>query len=226
MDSRHGAIVLCGGQSRRMARDKAWLPFGEEVLLQRTVRVVSQCVPVGNIVVVAGMEQQLPALPTEVRVVRDMAPNRGPLPALLAGLIDLPGDVETVFVTGCDAPLLSATVIDWLFWRLAMAPEASAPEPVDAMVPADDDRLHPLCAAYRRSCHLGIAAAAMSGVSSLHGLFEQGLVRARRVTVDEMRRVDRELGALVSCNTPEEYEAALRLAGFDSSPSPPGRGLG
>jgi molybdenum cofactor guanylyltransferase len=214
MDSRHGAIVLCGGQSRRMARDKAWLPFGDETLLARVVRIVGQCVPVDNIVVVAGMEQELPALSREVRLVRDMAPDRGPLPALLAGLIDLPAEVEAAFVTGCDAPLLSATVIDWLFWRLAMAPDASSPEPVDAIVPADEDQLHPLCAAYRRSCHLGIAAAAMSGVSSLHGVFQQGLVRARRVTLEEMRRVDRELGSLVSCNTAEEYEAALRRAGM------------
>jgi molybdopterin-guanine dinucleotide biosynthesis protein A len=99
MDSRHGAIVLCGGQSRRMARDKAWLPFGDETLLARVVRIVSQCVPLGNVVVVAGMEQELPAIPKELRVVRDMAPGRGPLPALLAGLLDLPAEVEAAFVT-------------------------------------------------------------------------------------------------------------------------------
>jgi len=29
-----GAVVLCGGQSRRMGRPKAWLPFGPELLLQ------------------------------------------------------------------------------------------------------------------------------------------------------------------------------------------------
>ena len=35
-----GAVVLCGGESRRMGRPKAWLPFGPERLLQRVVRLV------------------------------------------------------------------------------------------------------------------------------------------------------------------------------------------
>ena len=35
-----GAVVLCGGESRRMGRPKAWLPFGDERMLQRVVRLV------------------------------------------------------------------------------------------------------------------------------------------------------------------------------------------
>ena len=35
-----GAVVLCGGESRRMGRPKAWLPFGPELMLQRVVRLV------------------------------------------------------------------------------------------------------------------------------------------------------------------------------------------
>ena len=38
------AIVLCGGRSRRMGRDKASLPFGTETLLERVVRIVSEVV--------------------------------------------------------------------------------------------------------------------------------------------------------------------------------------
>jgi molybdenum cofactor guanylyltransferase len=212
MDSRYGAVVLCGGQSRRMAQDKAWLPFDSEFMLQRVARIVGQCVPEHNIVIVAGVDQKLPPLPPQVRLVRDMAPDRGPLPALLAGLLDLPENVEAAFVTGCDAALLRSTVIDWMFWRLAMAPEAGSPDRFDAIVPADESRLHPLCAVYRSTCRQGLAAAAMSGITSLHGAFDQDLIKARRVTLEEMRRVDRELDSLASCNTPEEYAALVERA--------------
>ena len=212
MDSRYGAVVLCGGQSQRMAQDKAWLPFGSELLLQRVVRIVGQCVPDHNIVVVAGLDQNLPPLPPHVRLVRDMAPGRGPLPALLAGLLDLPELVEAAFVTGCDAPLLRATVIDWLFWRLAMAPPVEASNHFEAIVPADDSRLHPLCAAYRTKSRVGLATAAMSGITSLHGTIEQGLIKAHRMSLEELRRADRALDSLASCNTPEEYEALVQRA--------------
>ncbi len=39
-----GGIVLCGGQSKRMGRPKAWLPFGGETMLQRVVRVLAEVV--------------------------------------------------------------------------------------------------------------------------------------------------------------------------------------
>ena len=46
---RRGAIILCGGASSRMGRDKAWLPFGpDEVMLQRVVRLVGEVVPLGE----------------------------------------------------------------------------------------------------------------------------------------------------------------------------------
>ena len=38
-----GAVVLCGGESRRMGRPKAWLPFGPERMLQRVVRLGGNC---------------------------------------------------------------------------------------------------------------------------------------------------------------------------------------
>ena len=36
------AIVLCGGHSKRMGRDKASLPFGDESLLARVIGIVSK----------------------------------------------------------------------------------------------------------------------------------------------------------------------------------------
>src|SRR4051812_5666466 len=99
-----GAVVLCGGQSRRMGRPKAWLPFGPEVLLQRVVRLVSTVS--SPIVVVAAPEQETPALPVNVRLVRDAETGRGPLQGLAAGLSALPPDVEFAFATATDAPFL------------------------------------------------------------------------------------------------------------------------
>src|SRR5258708_11619485 len=82
-------IVLCGGQSKRMGRPKAWLPFGPEVMLQRVVRMLSEVV--APIIVVAAPDQDVPALPAGVVVVRDEERGRGPLQGLAAGLNGLRG---------------------------------------------------------------------------------------------------------------------------------------
>ena len=46
-----GGVVLCGGKSTRMGQSKAMLPFGNELLLQRVVRILGEVV--SPIVVVA-----------------------------------------------------------------------------------------------------------------------------------------------------------------------------
>src|ERR1700724_95875 len=95
-----GGIVLCGGQSKRMGRPKAWLPFAGEIMLPRVVRMLGAVVC--PIVVVAAQEQDLPPLPDGVRIVRDEEKGRGPLAGLAAGLAALAGEVEAAYASSCD----------------------------------------------------------------------------------------------------------------------------
>src|SRR5262245_29573929 len=90
-------IVLCGGRSSRMGRSKAWLPFGGEVLLQRTVRMLSEVVD--PVVVVAAPGQELPSLPESVTVARDQEAYLGPLNGLAAGLATLNGRAEVAYLS-------------------------------------------------------------------------------------------------------------------------------
>src|SRR5262249_57842743 len=82
-------IVLCGGRSSRMGRPKAWLAFGDELMLQRVVRVLREVVD--PVVVVAAPGQDVPPLPDTVEIVRDEVEGRGPLQGLAAGLAALEG---------------------------------------------------------------------------------------------------------------------------------------
>src|SRR5215472_10050859 len=86
---RTAGIVLCGGQSSRMGRPKAWLPFDGEPMLVRVVRRLGEAV--GPLVVVAAPGQDVPPLPADVEVVRDEVAGRGPLQGLQAGLEALRG---------------------------------------------------------------------------------------------------------------------------------------
>lgn len=198
-----GAIVLCGGRSTRMGRDKATLPFGPESLLQRVVRLLSTVVDAGDIVVVAAADQVLPTLPVEVVVARDLQPERGPLEGLASGLAALPGRVDAVYATSCDVPLLEPAFVRRMFDLLGDSAIA---------VPRDGEHHHPLAAVYHPSVLTAVQQ--LLAEDRLRPRFLFDLVPTREVSVDDLEDVDPERHTLMNLNRPEDYEAALRIAGL------------
>ena len=134
-----GAVVLCGGESRRMGRPKGWLPFGPERLLQRVVRLVGTVAR--PVVVVAAPGQELPELPAEVAIVRDPVAGRGPLQGLATGFAAMPDPVELIYATATDVPFLEPR---WITRLVELIGDA------DLAIPDIDGHLHPLAALYRK----------------------------------------------------------------------------
>src|SRR5437868_5028315 len=133
-----GGIVLCGGQSQRMGRAKAWLPFAGETMLERVVRLLREAV--GPLVVVAAPDQDLPQLPSEVMLVRDEERGRGPLQGLAAGLAALRGRADAAYASSCDVPFLRPVFVRRLIELLGEAA---------ICVPQVGAFHHPLAAVYR-----------------------------------------------------------------------------
>ena len=200
---KRGGIVLCGGKSSRMGRDKATLPFGPERMLQRVVRLVGEVVD--EIVVVRASNQQLPSLPQDVRVVRDEREGRGPLEGLLAGLKGIEDNADAVFATSCDVPLLVPEFVAHLFSLL---------NDHDIVVPKDDKFHHPLAAVYRVQAALPqveilLAADRMRPAF----LFED--CDTLEIPVEELRVADPGLVSLMNLNRWEDYTSALEIAGVE-----------
>jgi molybdopterin-guanine dinucleotide biosynthesis protein A len=202
-----GAIILCGGGSNRMGRDKAALPFGRgETLLQRVVRIVGEAVPPEQIVCVAAAGQPLPQLPAPTRIARDRVSGGGPLAALAAGLAalaDASNPVDAVFATGCDAPLLTPAFIRRVFDLIGEDAIAA---------PHDGNRWHPLAAVYRVSISTTVESLLAAGERSLVALLEN--CQARPISLDALRDVDPQLESLATCNTMADYHACLLRAGL------------
>lgn len=191
------ALVLCGGFSRRMGRDKWSLPFGEETLLDRTVRIVREVVP--EVWVVAREGQGVRG---HARIARDPAEGMGPLAGLAAGLEAM--KAERAFLTSCDAPFLKPAVVRRLL---------------------DLSRGHAAAVPFVGGFHMTTAAVYSKGTLAaarrllaekrLRPLFLVEAVKARIVTEEELRDVDPDLSSFRNCNTPEEYREALFLAGLE-----------
>jgi molybdenum cofactor guanylyltransferase len=194
-------IVLCGGQSRRMGQAKAWLPFGDELMLPRMVRILGTVVQ--PLIVVAAPQQELPPLPSSVSIVRDTQPGRGPLEGLAAGLAALGSTSDAAFLSSCDTPFLQAAfvsrMIELLGKHMICVPRASG-------------LFHPLAAVYRVDVCDAVQRLLAAGRLRPVFLFDE--VPTRIVEAQELAAVDPTLQSLRNLNTPEDYEAALREAGF------------
>ena len=205
-----------------MGRAKALLPVGSEVMLQRVVRILAP--HARPIVVVAAAEQELPdlsetwqhthlPLPDEtvtgsaIRIARDPVEYRGPLAGLAVGMTQLRGEVDMVYASACDAPLLKPAFIRAMIDALGDA---------EIAVPFDGRYHHPLAAVYRLSVLPVIEALLAADRLRPVFLFEE--CRTREVLVEELRLIDPQLDSLCNTNTPEEYEQALARVAAEESP--------
>ena len=191
-----GGIILCGGQSKRMGRPKAWLPFGDETMLQRVVRLLGDVVQ--PIAVVAAPGQEVPPLPASIIIVRDEEKGRGPLQGLAAGLSALQGRVQAAYVSSCDVPFLRPSFVRRMIDLL---------DDRAICVPFVDGFHHPLAAVYR----VGIVDSVTKLLceNRLRPVFLFETTSTRIVEARELIDVDSELQSLRNLNTPADYEKAL-----------------
>jgi molybdenum cofactor guanylyltransferase len=200
-----GAVVLCGGESRRMGRPKAWLPFGDELMLERVVRLAGTVAR--PIVVVAAPGQELPALATDVAVVRDQVSGRGPLQGLAVGLAAFDSSVDLVYATATDVPFLEPR------WMTRLVELCSG---YHLVIPHVAGFYHPLAALYRPAAVLP-AIESLLLADRLRPVFLVDAVNTRVVDEIEMKAIDPVLDTLRNLNYPEDYERALADAGFCST---------
>lgn len=169
-------VVLAGGESRRMGRDKATLPGpgGASTLLEYVAGVLAQrCEPV---FVVAAPGQPLPAV--QAKVIRDEVRGQGPLPATGRGLrAAAEAGARYAFVCAVDMPLLSAELIEDLV-RLATETNAEIVLPWDG-------RSHYLAAVYRTDLAKRIDGLVGGGARSMRALIDAS--DAQQIVLPESR---------------------------------------
>jgi molybdopterin-guanine dinucleotide biosynthesis protein A len=183
-----------------MGRPKAWLPFHEEPLLQRMVRLLGA--EADPIVVVAASGQDLPPLPNQVAVAHDAEEGLGPMQGLVSGLAvlaQIAPEAEAAYITGCDSPFLAP---GWVR-RLG---ECLGEHAIAA--PLIGGRRHPLAAVYRPAVARIATRLLGEGQRSMTALLEQS--DTRLVQAKELADIDADFLTVRNVNTPRDYESALR----------------
>jgi molybdopterin-guanine dinucleotide biosynthesis protein A len=147
-------IVLCGGMSRRMGRDKGSMKIHGKPMI---IHVIETITPLADeIVLVLRDENQVESYKnffkkfkssenTDIKVLTDILKDQGPLAGILTGLINISSD--KAMVIPCDSPFVSEQFINRIY-------ETSEKLDYDAFVPKwSEGRLEPLHSIYKKNVH-------------------------------------------------------------------------
>jgi molybdopterin-guanine dinucleotide biosynthesis protein A len=184
------AVLLAGGQSRRMGRDKATLALDGTPLWQRQLDILRRLEP--SALLVSGREP--PAwLPPDIRFVPDESPSRGPLSGIAASLAAVPA---THLVTlAIDMPAMTAAHLAAL-WSVA--------SPACGVLPWLGDYPEPLAAIYPAEA-LPVAHAHLAGPDSSMNAFTAALLTAGLMKKHRIAARDSKLYS--NCNSPADWQS-------------------
>ena len=188
-------IILAGGKSSRLGRDKASEIVNGKPLLQWVTDRLEQVA--AEIVVVKAAGQQLPPLDTRgpLTVTEDILPGHGPLAGIHSGLQSASHDLS--IAVGCDMPLLCVPLLRELC-RLA--------EGYDVVMPTRKGRPQPLHAVYRRSCVEAIEKELRAGHLKVISFLDA--VRVRYVGEEEWAPFDSEGLSFFNVNSDDDLQQA------------------
>jgi len=183
-------LVLAGGRSSRMQRDKAALTYHGRTQLEWAMELITPFVE--RAFVSVRPDQQSDPVRAQFAQIVDTAENLGPIAGIMAAQAAHPE--AAWLVLACDLPFLDAATLKHLVWA------RQEDKPATAYRSSHDGLPEPLCAIYEPASRDGIAAYIATGKNCPRKF----LIRSDAHVIDEPNP-----RALDNVNTPEEYGSAM-----------------
>ena len=189
-------VLLAGGNSSRMGRNKALMPLAGRRLVDRALAVLAGLFD--DLLMVTNSPDLYADL--GIRMVPDIVTGKGALGGIHSAVHN--AAAPHCLVVACDMPFLNAGVLRYLAEQRAE---------YDVVVPNVNGRPQPLHAVYGKACLQPIARRLESDRLHVVGFFPD--VRVREVTANELAAFDPEGLSFRNLNTPEEFADAERRLG-------------
>jgi molybdopterin-guanine dinucleotide biosynthesis protein A len=183
------AVLLAGGDSLRMGRDKATIVFRGEPLWQRQIGLLRDLHPEKIFV---SVRKEPPWLPIEAELLLDEPPFRGPIGGLTRALEQM--QTSHLVALAVDMPFMTSEQMRAL-WGLATIG--------CGVLPMIDDRAEPLAAIYPREAGGDFITALASDDFSLQRL-SHSLVQLDKLRIFQVPQ--RDAGLFLSVNEPEDFK--------------------
>ena len=201
---RVSVVIQAGGESRRMGRSKATVPFCGRPLI---MRLVERMAPVADELIITTNEPEnltflkaeFPDL--EIKLVRDRMDERGALPGLYTAL------------SAARNPYVAAIACDMVFASpsLVVAEALEMTETgADVVVPVNKHGFEPFHSVYRRMACLPVVAEVIkTGEKRAQAFF--GQVNVVKFPQDKVLEAEPMGGCFINANTPDELAALERI---------------
>ena len=182
------AAILCGGKSRRMGFDKAFLMDDRQYLLLETANKLQGLFE--QVVLVSNTKTKFDSRPDFARfpVLEDSYMEKGPLGGISTALEQI--QTEYAFVMACDMPLPDIELIGRMYRKLSQE---------QVLVCSHQEKLEPLFAFYHKSC-----------LPVFKKQMEKGELKPRSafpaLKVEMYCLSDEEMNAVVNLNTPDDVQ--------------------
>jgi molybdopterin-guanine dinucleotide biosynthesis protein A len=186
-------VILAGGKSSRMGRNKALMPLGGRRLIDRVVDVMRQVF--ADLLLVTNSPEVYTDL--GLPMVGDVYPDKGPLGGIYSAIYHAP--TPYCFVVACDMPCLSVAVMRYLIDQIA---------DYDVVMPEFRGEREPLHAIYNKACLPPILRRLKADRLKIVGFLPE--VRVRTVAASDFQHLDPDLLAFHNLNTPEEFQTVVQ----------------
>jgi len=192
------SIILAGGKSLRLGRNKFMETIGGKSLIQW---VVDRLAILSTEIIIATARGKAIPCSSAVRIqtVADIYPGKGPLVGIYSGLIASSG--SRAIVVGCDTPFLSVGLLEYM---------TQTSPTFDIAVPRIKDKVEPLCAVYSKNCLAPIQELLKQNELRIVELFS--MVRVRYIEEDEINSFDPDHLSFFNINSQADLERARKLA--------------
>jgi molybdopterin-guanine dinucleotide biosynthesis protein A len=196
-------IILSGGQSSRLGRDKGLVELEGCSLILRVIDKLQNVVD--EIIVVVGSDKMIPkysaAVPENVHVISDFYKEDAPLIGLISGLMKARG--EYAVVCACDMPFIEPKILDILF-RYAIGMNG-------VLILKQDGWIEPIPSVYH----------VYKCLKKAEELRKNGEFRIRKVLesmnnivllpIEKLRELDPDLISFIDLDTTDSLEVAKKI---------------
>ena len=183
-------LVLAGGRSRRMGRDKALLEHNGQSQLERMMELLAGCAE--RAFVSTGKDQRDEPERRRFAQVVDRYDDMGPLAGILSAMDEYP-DADWL-VVACDLPNIDTATLRFLI------DNRSPDKPFTAFTSSHDGLPEPLCAVYRHGTDTILRAFVESGIRCPRKI----LIRSDTCLIEQL-----DPRSLDNVNTPDDLADSI-----------------